>query len=162
MSMLTKTKIGFYITYLFFLAIWLGAAFHDSFSTNYTWYTDPLTYINHTTQHNTPGALNPWPFSTAVLLLLSIIAFFLFIKYAGPGKKEVTISIVGTFAIIAITMIYFVPTLGKIFGNTNQYDNGSLIAMSRTWVLLNITRFVFLSFLFIIGLRGLQKFKKII
>jgi len=156
--MITKTKKSFFIGYLVFSAIWLGAAFHDTFSTNYTWYTDPLRYIKYTISNITPGAISPWPFSTILLLISAIIALILFIKYKGPGKKEAITSIAGTLVIIAITLVYFVPTLGKIFGDTNKYDESMLVTMSRTWVLLNVVRFLILVYLFINGLRALAKF----
>ena len=155
--MITKTKINLYIIYLFFLAIWIGSAFHDTFSTNYTWYSDPITYINYTTEHNIPGGISPWPFSTMLLMISAIIAMVAFRRYTDHGKKEVMISLTGTLIIIAITLIYFVPTLGKVFGVPNQHSNESLISMSRIWVILNIIRFFVLAFLFFTGLRGLGK-----
>ncbi len=159
--MITKTKINFYITYLLFLAIWLGSAFHSKFSTNYTWYVDPITHINHTTEYITPGIINPWPFSTMLLLIFTIIALFMFKNYNGLGKKEVMISLIGTLVILAITFIYFVPTLGKIFGDNNQYNNQSLIKMSRMWVILSFVRFIIIVFLFLWGLRGLRKLNRL-
>lgn len=159
--MITKTKFYLYITYLVFSAIWLGSAFHDSFYSNYAWYMDPITHIDFTTTHMVPGALNPWPFSTMAVLIFTIISFFLFRKYNGPGKREVSISILGTFILLVITFAYFVPTLGKIFGEKGIYDNESLIAMSRMWVTLNVIRFFILVYLFISGLRGLAKLNKV-
>jgi hypothetical protein len=158
--MITKTKLNLLITYLVILAIWLGSAFHDSFYSNYTWYMDPITHIDFTTTHIVPGSLNPWPFSTMAVLIITIISFFLFRKYNGPGKREVNTSILGTFILLVITFAYFVPTLGKIFGEKGIYDAESLISMSRTWVILNVIRFIILLYLFISGLRGLMKLNK--
>ncbi len=156
--MITKTKRGFFIVYLLFFAIWLGAAFHDSFSTNFAWYHDPMVYIKFTTENAIPGIINPWPLSTILFLLSTLVALFLLTKYKGPGKKGAFISVCGALAIIIATLIYFVPGLSKIFGHTNEYSQASLVAMSRTWILLNILRFIMLVFLFLAGLRALAKF----
>lgn len=158
--MIPNNKINLFLVYLTLSAIWLGAAFHDTFYSNYAWFTDPVTHIEFTTTHIVPGALNPWPFSTMALLIFTIISFFLFRKYYGPGKRELNISIIGTFIILVITLVYFVPTLGKIFGDKGLYDAESLISMSRLWVILNLIRFFILVYLFISGLRGFAKLSK--
>lgn len=155
--MRTNTRMTVYILFLFFLAIWLGSAFHDTVSTNFAWYKDPLTHINHSIQHPVPGAINTWVISTALLAVITIIAFLFFIRYRGKGKTEILSVISGTLIILVTTFLYFVPTLIKIFEQTTEFRNEQLIAMSHQWVILNFLRLLMLMMLFIIGLVGLVK-----
>jgi hypothetical protein len=152
-----KTRLVVYILFLFFLAIWLGSAFHDSISTNLAWYQDPITHINHITNHPVPGAVNTWVISTALLSLISITAFVFFIRYKGKGRMEVLSVISITLIILLSTFLYFVPTLIKIFDETSSYNNEELISLSHQWVVLNAIRLFLLMILFIVGLVGLVK-----
>lgn len=151
------TRMTVYLLFLFFLAIWLGSAFHDTVSGNIAWYKDPLTHINHSIKHPVPGAINTWVISTALLSLITVIAFLFFIRYNGKGKREIFSAISGTLIILVTTFLYFVPTLIKIFGKTSDYGNEALISMSHQWVVLNFLRLFLLMILFIIGLLGLVK-----
>jgi len=157
---MTTIKLVSYLVFLFLLAIWLGAAFHDTYSTNATWYKNPLTHIKHINNYPIPGALNPWPLSTALLTLGTILCFILFLNYNGPGKRYAQVALVGTLAILISTFLYFVPGLIRMFGKTSSYTDGQLITMSHQWVILNVIRLVLLMVLFITGLVGLAKFYK--
>jgi hypothetical protein len=158
--MLTRTRFTIYILFIYFQAIWLGSGFHESISTNIAWFKDPLTRINHAVNHPLPGAINAWPISTALLLLTTITAFFVFLKYKGKGKKEAFSAIVGTLVILLATFLYFVPTLIKVFTQTDTFSAEQLISMSRQWVILNFIRLFLLMALFLLSLLGLVKLAK--
>lgn len=152
-----KIQITIYVLFLFFLAIWLGSAFHDTVTSNIAWYKEPLTHINYVVQHPLPGAINTWVISTALLSLITLIACIFFIRYRGKGWKEICIVISGTLIILLTTFLYFVPTLVKIFEKTSEFANEELITMSHQWVVLNFIRLLLIMILFITGLLGLIK-----
>lgn len=153
-------RLIIYILFLLFLAIWVGSAFHDTVSTNLTWYQDPMTHINHMVHHPIPGAINTWVISTGLLSVITIIALIVFISYRSSGRMEVMSTIVGTLIILLTTFLYFVPTLIKIFEKTNDYSREALISMSQQWVMLNVIRLCVLITLFLAGLMGLIKISR--
>jgi hypothetical protein len=157
---MTTIKLVSYLVFLFLLAIWMGAAFQDTYSTNGTWYKDPLTHIKHLNSHPVPGALNPWPLTTALLTLGTIISLILFINYNGPGKWHAQLAIGGTLIVLISTFLYFVPGLIRMFGKTANFTDDQLITMSHQWVIWNVIRLILLMVLFITGLIGLVKFYK--
>ena len=153
-------RLIIYILFLFFLGIWVGSAFHDTVSTNMTWYEDPMIHINHMVNHPIPGAINAWVISTGLLSLITLVALIVFISYRGFGKMEVMSAVAGTLVILLTTFLYFVPTLIKIFEKTNDYSQEALIGMSQQWVILNVIRLCVLMILFLAGLIGLIKISR--
>jgi hypothetical protein len=121
--MSSHTRLFVYCVFLFFLAIWLGSAFHDSISSNFGWYNDPLVYIRHSIDSPVPGAVNTWITSTLLISFATILSFPFFIRYKGSGRTELLTSISGTLVILICTFLYFVPTLQKIFGETSTFNH---------------------------------------
>ena len=72
MNMGPSGRAGFLI-FVLLLGIWTGSGFHDTVATNYGWYADPVGHAKHPPL---PGAINPWPVSTVLLLLAVLAAMF--------------------------------------------------------------------------------------
>ena len=158
---MTKTKLTLYLVFLLFQAIWLGSGFHSSVSSNGTWYSDPLTHIHHQVTYPVPGEMNAWPISTGLLAISTLVCVLLFFKYKESGRTHAFIAIYGTLVLIIVTFLYFVPTLGKIFGDTGLHSDEELISLSRQWVILNCIRLAILTGLFITALLGLSRFPRL-
>jgi hypothetical protein len=137
----------------------MGAGFFSTLEHNEGWYADPTAYVDHTMTYPVPGASNPWPVLTILLLIFNLMALLAFLRYHGPGKRSAIIVFTGIFFILISTFLYFVPTLGKIFDDTGSYSMVQIISMSRTWIILNYIRLVILVLLFFVGLFALLKFK---
>lgn len=138
--------------YVVCLAVWLGSGVFDSVSTHFGLYLDPLAWAAHPPA---PGAVNPWPFTTILLLLATVAALVVCFLYRGPGKREALISLLGLAIILIATFAYFVPELGRMFGSDASLAEADLIERSRLWVVLNVARQFVLLVLFWFALLAL-------
>lgn len=131
---LSSTRLAFYIAFIVALAVWTGSGVFESIRSHPTWYADPVAYTRTYTEP--AGTVNPWPALTIVLLLTTLAALLAFLRYRGPGRREVLLVLVSTLLILVATGQYFVPTLIKL-GNPEALADAQIIAMSRMWMRLN-------------------------
>lgn len=133
-----------YRSFVFLLGIWTGAGIHDSLTNHFAWYADPAAYANRPTL---PGMFSPWPFTTLLLLIATLAAGIAVWRYRGAGRREALVPIGGTALILAATLAWFVPELGRMFGDPPM-TGAELVDHSRTWIGLNAVRIVLLIGLF--------------
>jgi hypothetical protein len=134
---LSSTRLAFYIAFIVTLAVWAGGGVFDTISSHPAWYADPVAY---TRTHAEPaGTVNPWPFTTAALALTTLAALAAFARYRGPGRREVLLVLGGTFLILVVTGLYFVPTLIKL-ANPEALTDAQITSMSLLWMRLNVIR----------------------
>ena len=142
-----------YRLFVFMLGIWTGAGIHDSLTNHFAWHADPAAYAN---RPMLPGMFSPWPFTTLLLLIATIVAGIVVRRYRGAGRREALAAIAGTALILVATLAWFVPELGRMFGDPPM-TGAELIAHSRTWIALNAVRIVALVILFYYGLLALSR-----
>jgi uncharacterized membrane protein len=123
--------------FVLLLGIWTGSGIHDSVAGHFAWYANPLGWAE---RPSVPGMVNPWPFSTLLLLLATIVAAFAVWRHRGSGRREAMIAIIGTALILVATLGWFVPELGRMFADDSTYTPGQVVAHSRTWIILNAVR----------------------
>ncbi|MCI0706782.1 MAG: hypothetical protein L0Y80_04760 [Ignavibacteriae bacterium] len=157
--MISKTQYLIFVTFLVSLSFWLGAGVYHSIQTTWTWYEDPLRYVNQMMMYPLAGEVNPFPILAVLTTLSTMIALIAFFKYKGGGRKEVRFALYGTIGIILVTAVYFVPTLANILSNPPVYDTAELISSSRAWLLLNLVRLTLTATIFFYGLLGLSKLR---
>lgn len=142
-----------YRLFVFMLGIWTGAGIHDSLTNHFAWHADPAAYAN---RPMLPGMFSPWPFTTLLLLIATIVAGVVVWRYRGSGRREALAAIGGAALILVATLAWFVPELGRMFGDPPM-AGAELIAHSRTWIALNAVRIVALVILFYYGLLALSR-----
>ena len=142
-----------YRIFVLLLGIWTGSGIHDSVANHFAWHADPLAYA---ARPRFEGIINPWPFSTMLLLLATAVAGGVMWRYRGAGRREALIAIVGTALILVATVAWFVPELGRMFGDPPM-TGVELISHSRTWISLNAVRIILLIGLFYYGLVSLGR-----
>jgi len=125
--------------YVLLLGIWTGSGIHDTASTHFAWWADPVVWYARPAW---AGMVNPWPFSTMLLLLATLVAGVVAWRYRGPGRKPALISLAGTALILVATLAWFVPQLGLM--GSGRLDEAALVAHGRTWIVLNAARLVLL------------------
>lgn len=150
--MLTNTRLAIYIAFIVALAVWVGGGVFDTLHGHPAWYANPVAYVR--TQTAPEGAVNPWPLTTAVLALCTLAALAVFARYRGPGRRVVLLVLAGIVVILIATGVYFVPTLGKL-SNHAALTDAQIIAISHTWMRLNVIRIVLLLGLLTCSLLGL-------
>jgi hypothetical protein len=142
-----------YRIFVFLLGIWTGAGIHDSLTNHFAWHANPAAYANRPIL---PGTFSPWPFTTLLLLIATIAAGIAIRRYRGAGRREALAAIGGTAFILVATLAWFVPELGRMFGDPPM-TGAELIAHSRTWIALNAARIVLLVILFYAALVALGR-----
>ncbi|HEV3051239.1 MAG TPA: hypothetical protein VGX50_13075 [Longimicrobium sp.] len=152
----SKTRLAIYIAFLVALAVWLGGGVFDSISSHPGWSADPVAHVRAPTPPSAARMVNPWPFTTMALALLTLAGIGAFARYRGPGRREVLVVLAGTFAILVVTGVYFVPTLYRL-GNAAALSDAQIIAISLTWIRLNLIRLALLLALFVYALIGLMR-----
>lgn len=139
--------------YVVLLGIWTGSGVHDSASTHFAWWADPVAWSARPAWE---GMINPWPFSTMALLLATLVAGVVAFRYRGPGRKAALFSLGGTALILVATLGWFVPQLGLMA--SGELDAAGLISHGRTWIALNAVRLLLLVVLFWSALLALGRF----
>lgn len=139
--------------YVILLGIWTGSGVHDSASNHFAWWADPVAW---NARPMWEGLVNPWPFSTILLLLATIVAGVVAFRYRGAGRKAALFSLAGTALILIATLAWFVPQLGLMA--SGQLDEAGLISHGRTWIVLNAVRLVLLVAVFWSALLALGRF----
>ena len=142
-----------YRLFVLLLGIWTGSGIHDTLSSHFAWHADPVAYANRPTL---PGMFSPWPFSTLLLLIATVAAGIVLWRHRGSGRREALVAIGGTALVLVATLAWFVPELGRMFGDA-AIDPAELISRSRTWIGLNAVRIVLLIGLFYYGLVALER-----
>lgn len=138
---------------MFFLGVWTGAGIHDSLTNHFAWYADPAAYAN---RPMLPGMFSPWPFTTLLLLIATIASGIAVWRYRGAGRREALVTIGGTAFILVATLAWFVPELGRMFGDPPM-TGAELIGHSHNWIALNAARIVLLVVLFYYALIALGR-----
>lgn len=152
----SKTRLAVYIAFLVALAVWLGGGVFDTISSNPGWSADPVAHVRAPAPPEASRMVNPWPFTTMALALLTLAGIGAFARYRGSGRREVLVVLAGTFAILVVTGVYFVPTLYRL-ANPAALSDAQIIAMSLTWIRLNLIRITLLLALFVYALIGLMR-----
>ena len=147
--MLTNTRLAIYIMFIVALAIWTGAGIHDTIGSHTAWFANPVAYIQSSAAPD--GAVNPWPYTTGLLVLCTLAAMAAFLPYRGLGRRQMIFVLAVITVILVATGAYFVPTLMKL-GNHATLGEEQIISMSRTWIRLNIARQILLVALLIYSL----------
>ena len=142
-----------YRIFVLLLGIWTGSGIYDSLSNHFAWHADPAAYANRPTL---PGMFSPWPFSTLLLLIATIVAAIVLWRYRGAGRREALAVIGGTALILVATLAWFVPELGRMFGDPPM-TGAELVSHSRAWIALNAVRIVALVILFYYALVALGR-----
>ena len=155
--MLTKTRLSLYIVFIVALAVWTGGGVFDSISGHPAWYADPVKYTR--TYAMPEGTVNPWPFTTAAIALTTLAALAAFVRYHGPGRREVLLVLGGTLVILVATALYFVPTLIKL-ANHEALTDAQITSMSLLWMRLNVVRIVVLLALLAYSLVSLTRLER--
>ena len=100
---------------------------------------------------------SPWPFSTLLLLIATIVAAIVLWRYRGAGRREALVAVIGGTALILVaTLAWFVPELGRMFGDPPM-TGAELVSHSRAWIALNAVRIVALVILFYYALVALGR-----
>ncbi len=144
---------GSFRIFVLLLGIWTGAGIHDTLTNHFAWHADPVAYANRPIL---PGMFSPWPFTTLLLLIATVAAAIVLWRYRGPGRREALVAVGGTALILVATLAWFVPELGRMFGDP-AIAADELIGRSRTWIALNAVRIVALVGLFYCALFGLER-----
>lgn len=142
-----------YRIFVLLLGIWTGAGIHDSLSNHFAWHADPAAYANRPVL---PGTFSPWPFTTLLLLIATVAAAIVVWRYRGDGRRAALAAIGGTAFILVATLGWFVPELGRMFGDPPM-SGAELVSHSRTWIVLNAVRIVALILLFYCALVALGR-----
>ena len=150
---MTAFGLGAYRLFVLLLGIWTGAGIHDSLTNHFAWHSDPVAYANRPTL---PGMFSPWPFTTMLLLIATVAAGIVLWRYRGSGRREALAAVGGTAIILVATLAWFVPELGRMFGDPPMTGE-ELIAHSRTWIALNAVRIVALVAFFYCALVALGR-----
>jgi hypothetical protein len=129
--------------FVLLLGIWTGAGIHDSLSNHFAWHADPVGWA---ARPSVEGMVNPWPFTTMLLLIATIVAAVVVRRYSGPGRREALIAIAGTALILVTTLAWFVPQLGVMGGGT--LSDAEQISHAHRWIALNAVRQIVLIALF--------------
>ena len=145
-----------YRIFVLLLGIWTGSGIHDSLSNHFAWHADPVGWAN---RPPIDGIVNPWPFSTLLLLIATIVAGIVGWRYRGAGRREAVVALAGTFLILVATLAWFVPELGRMAGGT--LSDPEQIGHARTWIAANAIRIVLLIGLFYSGLAALSRIGRI-
>jgi hypothetical protein len=151
----SRPQLIAYRIFVVALGVWTGSGIHDTIQGHWGWYHDPVEWIR--TSVAQAGSINPWPITSALLLLATLAALGLSLRYRGPGRRDALIPLLGTLAIIVVTLAYFVPMLGKLADPASLSD-AEIISDSRTWIVLNIIRQLILVALFYRALVALGRF----
>ena len=74
-----------YRIFVLLLGIWTGSGIHDSVANHFAWHADPLASA---ARPRFEGIMNPWPFSTMLLLLATAVAGGVMWRFVVPvGAK---------------------------------------------------------------------------
>jgi hypothetical protein len=142
--MLTPFRRVIFQAFIVMLGIWTGAGIHDTLMNHFAWWADPLSYVRGRVA--VPGIVNPWPFTTGMLGILTLTALAAFARYRGEARRAVLVILVCAVAVLAVTGVYFVPQLG-IMADPAITD-ADLLRHSKDWIRFNAVRIVFLVGLF--------------
>ena len=135
------------------LAIWTGGGVFQTITDHQAWHADPVGWVR---QYSPPaGWANPWPLTTGLLGVMTLLALGAFARYSGLGRRYALISIFGAVVILLATGFYFVPRLITIFERTTTLTDAQIIAYSNQWILFNAIRLVALVALLYASLLGL-------
>lgn len=154
--MLTPFRRVIFQAFIVILGIWTGAGIHDTLMNHFAWWADPLTYVRGRVL--IPGIVNPWPFTTGLLALLTLTALASFARYQGEARRAVMVILASAVVVLAATGVYFVPQLGVM--NDPALTDGDLMRYSKDWIRYNAVRIVFLVGLFYCALSALSRMSR--
>lgn len=148
---MSRLGLAAYRIFVLLLGIWTGSGIHESIANHFAWHADPVAWAN---QPRVEGVINPWPFSTMLLLVATLGAAIVVWRYRGEGRNQAIAAVAGTALIILATLVWFVPELGLMNGGTLR--DAELISHARTWIALNAARLIALIVLLYVGIAALS------
>jgi hypothetical protein len=154
--MLTPSRRRVFQAFIVILGIWTGAGIHDTLMNHFAWWADPLGYVRGRVP--APGIVNPWPFTTGILALLTLTALAFFARYRGEARRAVMGVLVSAVVVLAVTGAYFVPQLGVMADPT--ITDADLLRYSKDWIRYNAARICFLVGLFYFALSTLARMSR--
>lgn len=154
--MLTPFRRVIFQAFIIILGIWTGAGIHDTLMNHFAWWADPLTYVRGRVL--IPGIVNPWPFTTGMLAMLTLTALASFARYQGEAKRSVMAILACAVVVLGVTGVYFVPQLGVM--NDPAITDADLMRYSKDWIRYNAVRIVFLVGLFYYALSTLSRMSR--
>lgn len=152
--MLTNARLAIYIFFVVMLGLWSGAGIHDSLSLHSGWYADPVRFVR--TVNPPPGYVNPWPYTTGLLIAATLATLAAFARFRGDGRRDVLLVLALTIVIILSTMVYFVPTVVRLDSPETMTD-ADIISASHLWIETNAVRMVTLVVLLAWSLVALKR-----
>ena len=150
---MTGVRLIAYRIFVLLLGIWTGSGVYDSLYGHVAWWADPVGWVR---TPPVPGAINPWPFTTG-LLLLSVLAMLALVARRQDERRIALPTLLGVLAILVVTFAYFVPTLVRLFGGGERLTEAEITSISQTWIVLNAVRIVVLIGLFYAALVALGR-----
>ena len=149
----SRTRLVIFRLFVIALAVWTGGGVFHTISSHQGWHADPVGWVRHYAVQ--AGSTNPWPLTTALVGLMTLLALGALFRYSGPGRANVLISTGGTLLVLLATALYFVPRLITIFERTATLTDAQIIAYSNQWILFNAIRLLILFVLLYVALLAL-------
>ena len=134
---MTPVTLNAYRVFLLLFTVWGGSGLFESLTSHGVWYRDPVAYAAFPAM---PGLFNPWPLLTVLVLVALLVSVVLTWRYRGAGWRAVLGTQAVAAAILALTFVYFVPELGRMFAEPRTLSAAQLIAHSHAWIVLNALR----------------------
>jgi Domain of unknown function (DUF1772) len=101
------------------------------------------------------AGLGFWIFLTPITGLLALVNCIFALRSSGKYRSWLLLASVPTVIVIAITFIYFVPTLGVIWTSQRNGLSGEEVAAKvHMWVMLNWVRTVIMTIAWLFLLRA--------
>ena len=138
----STTRLVIFRLFVIALAIWTGGGVFQTITAHQGWHADPVGWVRHYAVQ--AGSTNPWPLTTALVGLTTLLVLGAFFRYSGPGRANVLISTSGALLVLLATALYFVPRLITIFQRTATLTDAQIIAYSNQWILFNAIRLLIL------------------
>jgi hypothetical protein len=126
-----------YRLFLLLFTVWGGSGMFESLGAHASWWRDPVAYAAFPAL---PGAFNPWPLLTVLVLAALLVSAATTWRYRGPGRGAALASQAIAAAILLATFGYFVPELGRMFGEGRTLTEAQLVTRSHAWIVLNAVR----------------------
>lgn len=149
-----RPRAAVYILFLVSLSIWVGGGVFDSISSHPAWHADPVAYVRGPAPPR--GVVNPWPYTTGLLALATLMSLLVFVPARGPGRREVLVANGAVVLVLIATAVYFVPVLSQL-AHPERLSDPQITSLSLMWIRLNVLRQVFLLGVLTYALIGLMR-----
>jgi hypothetical protein len=123
-----------------------GAAVYEHIAVIPAWSSGPPVSLHIFQGEHAIKAANFWMMIHPVTLLLMIGA--LMVNWNTARRRNLLIVLISYALILAVTAIYFVPTLMGFMGEPySDTVNEALTSKAKMWEMLSLVRLVFIAFL---------------